>query len=80
LPIVAAPFVSMTRFAGAVGLAPITLRRFESRGWLKVTVMGGRKYITAADQVEFMRRMVAGEFTGTVQNPCANRQNVRKRV
>jgi len=69
-----APFMSVTRFAELTRLAPITVWRFEKRGWLRTVAIAGRKYITAADQAEFMRRMDAGEFAGKVQNPRLNAQ------
>ena len=67
-----APPISLGKFLETTGASPVTAWRWEKRGWLPVVRIAGRKYITAAALREFNRRLEAGDFAGTTQNPRSN--------
>lgn len=55
------------------GLSSATLWRYRKRGWLAVTTIAGRHYLSREAIAEFNRRAAAGDFAGTVSNPSAHR-------
>lgn len=56
--------VPMARFMEITGLSPVSIWRFEKRGWLKTIRIAGRKYLTPEALREFNARAAAGEFAG----------------
>lgn len=68
-----APPISISRFIEVSGLSPVTVWRFEKRGWLRVTRIAGRKYLLQKDLNEFAKRAEAGEFAGKTTVPQRKR-------
>lgn len=53
---------AVKKWAGEVGMSPLTVWRMRRRGWLDTVNIGGRVYITTAEIERFTTRAAAGEF------------------
>src|SRR5207253_10718909 len=60
------PPMSLHRFCAITGLSKVSAWRYEKRGWLRSHLIANRRYILAADVVEFNRRLASDEFAGNV--------------
>jgi hypothetical protein len=63
------PPISLGKVIQTIGASPVTLWRWEKRGWLPTVRIAGRKYVTAAALAEFNARLARGEFAGTTTKP-----------
>jgi hypothetical protein len=80
LPAEAIPPMALDRFAEISGLSAVSLWRFQRRGWLRTHLISNRRYVLAADLIEFNRRLAAGEFAGAPSNlSAAHRATIHKR-
>jgi predicted site-specific integrase-resolvase len=59
---VKAGIVSLVDWRAGVGVSSATCWRWRQKGWLKVTNIAGKNYITGEADAEFQRRATAGEF------------------
>lgn len=62
LPAENIPPISLDLFGEYTGLSPVSLWRFQKRGWLKTYLISNRRYVLAEDVAEFNRRLKAGDF------------------
>jgi hypothetical protein len=60
---------SLTAFIADLGVTKTTAWRWRKRGWLKVTNIAGKLYVSAEDDAEFNRRAKAGEFAQEAKTP-----------
>ena len=58
----AAPMVSLSWWMEQMGVTACTAWRWRKKGWLKVTKICGRLYLSAAAIAEFKERAERGEF------------------
>jgi hypothetical protein len=59
---VKAGIVSLVDWRASVGVSSATCWRWRKKGWLEVTNIAGKNYITSEADSEFQRRATAGEF------------------
>jgi hypothetical protein len=57
-----AAFVSLSKWLQQVGVTSCTAWRWRKKGWLKVTNICGRLYLSRAAIAEFCERAEKGEF------------------
>jgi hypothetical protein len=74
LPAETVPPIALDRFAEISGLSAASLWRFQRRGWLRTHLISNRRYVLAADVIEFNRRLAAGEFAGAPSNLSSARR------
>ena len=65
------PPIALDRLCEITGLSPVSVWRYQERGWLKTHLIASRRYVLAADVAEFNRRIASGEFAGTIPNLSA---------
>lgn len=67
--------VSLTSWLQQVGITACTAWRWRKKGWLKVTNICGRLYLSQADIKEFVERAQRGEFAKEhkVPDPAAGK-------
>jgi predicted site-specific integrase-resolvase len=54
--------VSLVEWRKGVGVSAATVWRWRNKGFLTVTNICGKNYVTADNAEDFKRRAVAGEF------------------
>ncbi len=77
LPAEYIPPISLDRFREITGLSKTSAWRYEKRGWLRTHLIANRRYILAADVVEFNRKLALDEFAGILPNLSAARPSKR---
>ena len=55
-------WIALNKWLDEIGTSSVTAWRWRSRGWLKVTNVGGRLFLRPEDLAEFDRRAASGEF------------------
>jgi len=56
-------WIALNKWLDRIGTSSVTAWRWRSRGWLKVTNVGGRLFLRPEDLAEFDRRAASGEFS-----------------
>lgn len=69
LPLETLPPTALDRFSELSGISPVSLWRYQKRGWLQTYLISNRRYVLAADVAEFNRRLKAGDFAGEPTKP-----------
>jgi hypothetical protein len=54
--------VSLDKWTQQTGVAPVTVWRWRNKGWLSVSNIAGKLYLTTEALLEFERRLKNGEF------------------
>lgn len=61
--------VALNQWLTSLGVQPITAWRWRKRGWLPVTNICGRVYVSRETIADFERRAAAGEFSQVHKAP-----------
>jgi len=54
---------SLVVFLAKVGVTRSTVWRWQKNGWIRLTNIAGKNYVSDEDAAEFVRRAQAGEFS-----------------
>jgi predicted site-specific integrase-resolvase len=56
------PLISYKKWAGTIGISPVTAYRWRLRGWISVINIAGKLYLTSEEIERFNQRAASGEF------------------
>jgi hypothetical protein len=55
-------FIALSKWTNDLGISSTTGWRWERLGWIKTTLIGGRRYLETKEAEDFRQRALKGEF------------------